>query len=175
MPILSERGREWISSKTGQEGILNKSLLFDLPVHQLSSVTAELNVSHQNLTELPDEDATHNAIDSLYHSSLRFSFPAFERSHFQETLTKAYGLSAYPNSNAAAKACVWAVHAVANHLQYVGNKHPLMDGERCVSKSQALLGLVGDESSLDALQAVLLLVSKICGKSFSLAGNNGSL
>lgn len=164
MLILSERGREWISSRTGQAAVLDKFLLFVLQMDWLSSTTSptQFDVPHQEFNDLPEERATHKAIDILYISSLRFSFPVLDRDLFQETMTKAYELSAYPNSSQSqpsSKACVWALHAVTSRVQRVRNPSPLTDAETCASRAQALLELVAEESSIEALQAVLLLVS----------------
>ncbi|POR33856.1 Uncharacterized protein TPAR_05949, partial [Tolypocladium paradoxum] len=162
MQILSERGREWISSRTGQEAVLDTFLLFDFKVDRLSSTTSptQFDVPQQELSELPEEHATHKAMDTLYHSSLQFSLPVLDRDLFQETMTKAYGLPVDTNSSQSrvpAKACVWALHAIASRLQRVWNPSLLTDGEKCASRAQALLGLVAEESNSEALQAVLLL------------------
>lgn len=162
MPILSEKGREWMSSRTGEEVDLARFLFFNSPVDRRSPI--QLDIPRQELGELPGEHATRKAIDILHSSSLRFSFPVPDRDLFQETLAKAYTPSAHPTSppsQAPAKACVWALHAITNRFQRDWNSNILTDGEECARRAQAHLGLVAEESSIETLQAVLLLVSQI--------------
>lgn len=99
MPILSERGRKWMSSRNGQEAVLAESAPFNFQVDQHLSTTSptELYVSRQELGELPSEHATREAIDILYNSSLRFSFPVVDRGLFYQSMTKAYGVAADTN------------------------------------------------------------------------------
>jgi len=159
--LLSERGRQWISSRTGQEAVVNMFLLLNLEVDRPPFTISPSFGPQQELSELPDEHETHKAMNILYHSSLQFSLLVLDRDLFQETVTKAYRPPADTNSSQSqlsAKACVWALHAITSWLQRVWGSSLLTDGEKYVSRAQALLGLVA-ESNLEALQAVLLLVS----------------
>ena len=140
-------------------GVLDQFLLYKFPAQRVSFTNLQLKASDQNLSDFPDELTTQKSINAYDQSSLRLVFPVFEPGVFQETVTKAYGPPAYPGSNAAAKACVWALHAITDHFQCGRNPAQLMYSEMCATKAQTLLGLVGEEPSLDALQAVLLLVS----------------
>lgn len=166
MQILTQRGREWISTRTGQIAVFDKFPFLGSSVDRLTSTTPTIQLwpSQQDVDDLPEIHTTKTAVDILYQSSLRFCLPLLDWDLFQETITKAYRVPLGVNqshSQIPAKACVWAVHAIVNRSEWLRDPNSgdgEMYGERCVSKAQALLGLVAEEPSLDLLQALLLLV-----------------
>lgn len=179
MQILSERGRQWISSRTGQGVILDKFLFFNLNVNRLSStpLTIQLYGPRQELGELPEEHATQKAMDILYYSNLKFGIHVFDRDLLQQTVAKAYRFPADISSSKlqiSAKACVWALHSITDWLQRIRNQSSFIDSENCFNRAQALLGLVVEDSTLEVLQAALLLVSRISANLLNSNVNHGS-
>jgi hypothetical protein len=87
----------------------------------------------------------------------------FDSATFEDTLGRAYMTPDPPHSSQpqlSAKACIWSFHALASLCKSVRNLPISVDGEACAGKVQSLLGHLIAESSLENLQAILMLVSQ---------------
>jgi len=153
MQLLSPMGWEWMSSKTGQTVRLDR--LFSSSDPLLSKLD-----SRDELPELPDKPTTRKVLDAFRPSSSLFTIPIFDSATFEDTLHRACMTPDRPPSSQAqssAKACIWSFHALASLHQRVRKLPISVDGEACAGKVQSLLGYLIGESSLESLQAILML------------------
>ncbi|KAM9879380.1 fungal specific transcription factor [Verticillium dahliae] len=165
LPILSERGRRWMSSRTGHEVLLNTFMSFndhDDHAHTVSKSASRAgsDIDSRRLNELPNKYATEEAIRTVYGSYFRYRLPVLDDTFLHETVTKAY--NPLKNTNAArsslsAKACVWALHAISRRMKPAGDSSLYLDGETCATRAQTLLSIAIEESCIETLQAVLLV------------------
>lgn len=158
MQILSFRGAEWMSSRTGETVSLSLFQLLAGP--NRPSPASPASVPAHELHQLPEEQATFEAIGIFNHASAQYSLPMLDRVLFQETIKQAYMEPEDANSlvfQVPPKACVWALHAITSRLQLVWGQGG-GDGEKSAQRALILLQLVAEKSSLEALQATLLLV-----------------
>lgn len=159
MQILSPRGAEWMSSRTGEAVDLETFRLLTT-VNKPPASASPPYFPPQELHQLPEEEATFEAIGIFNHASIQYSLPMLDRVLFQETVKRAYMQPSDAVSmslQVPAKACVWALHAMTNRLQRIWG-HGDRDSEKSAQKALTLLQLVAETSSLETLQATLLLV-----------------
>lgn len=152
-----------MSSRTGQDIALDVFLPLNIGVNQPPYPTCPtpVYVPQHQLRELPEECVTYEALAVCYYSRSRFEFPIFDKVILEATVKKAYQESLYADSSHVqipARACVWAIHAIATRVQ-AGWNQTLPDNDVCASRARALIDLVAELSNLEQLQAVLLLVS----------------
>ncbi|KAF4342637.1 transcriptional activator Mut3p [Fusarium beomiforme] len=88
MPLLSEEGRRWIFSRTGQEVLLD-------PGAENFSNSAQPSASYyhhncQELYELPDRTITEKVFDMFIHSTFSLVFPVVDKILFKDTIELAY-------------------------------------------------------------------------------------
>ncbi|CEJ87499.1 hypothetical protein VHEMI04433 [[Torrubiella] hemipterigena] len=158
MQILSPRGAEWMSSRTGEAVDLETFRLLTT-VNKPPASASPPYFPPQELHQLPEEEATFEAIGIFNHASIQYSLPMLDRVLFQETVKRAYMQPSDAVSmslQVPAKACVWALHAMTNRLQRIWG-HGDRDSEKSAQKALTLLQLVAETPSLETLQATLLL------------------
>ncbi|CRK17374.1 hypothetical protein BN1723_002931 [Verticillium longisporum] len=162
MPILSERGRRWMSTRTGHEVLLNTFLSFNDHTHigSKSASRAGSNIDSRRSNELPSKYATEEAVRTLYESCFRYSLPVLDDTFLHETVTKAYKPlkdTIAARSSLSAEACVWALHAISRRMKPAGDSPLYLNGETCATRAQTLLSIVIEESCIETLQAILLV------------------
>ena len=161
MPIFSENGRKWISSKTGEHVTLEKFHLFGSSVEALLPSSL---VIQPDIWDLPDRNELRNALDLFFASSLRLVFPVLDPILSEGTLETAYepfGSTGPSLVQLAARAHVMATASVLFRLQ-VSSAEPPFAVEKSphfAAKARLLLGLIPEEAAMTALEAVLMLVS----------------
>lgn len=138
MQLLSREGQQWIESKTGQTAPLDHA--FDGDRHAPRAFPLP--------GKLPDKHSTHEIIDAFFKSSANLYSAVLDRTLIDTTVEEAYSRQSLP-----AQACVWALHTW-RCLPFTAQA----DVE-AAAQCQALLERINWESSLEALQAILLLVS----------------
>lgn len=144
MQILSKKGQQWIESKTGQTAPLKKYVAFD----GVKVQTASSQENRGPARTLPDKQATNAIIDAFFKHSVH---PVLDHTLIDATVEEAYSL---PKS-LPAQACVWALHTWSDSPS---TKAQTYEAEAVV-QCRSLLERMGWEPSLEALQAILLLVS----------------
>ncbi|EEY20274.1 C6 zinc finger domain-containing protein [Verticillium alfalfae VaMs.102] len=162
LPILSERGRRWMSSRTGHEVLLKTFLAFNGHAHTVpkSASRAGSDIDSRQPNELPSKSTTEEAIRTVYASYFRYSFPVLDDTFLHETVTKAYNPlkdKIAARSSLSAKACVWALHAISRRMKPAWYSPLYLDGEMCATRAQTLLSIVIEESCIETLQAILLV------------------
>ncbi|KAM5372492.1 hypothetical protein ACJZ2D_007530 [Fusarium nematophilum] len=153
IPILSERGNEWILSRTGTNAALNRFNLFgSKPSPTMSSIQA----SYKELCELPDKHIAHSILEAFFRSPFRLLYPVLDRVLFEETLTVAYDSPIVPlsHSQVSARACVLAALSIMSRSEEFSH---VVQGDVYADKVQCLIGHISGEASLESLQAVLML------------------
>lgn len=160
MQLLSKTGLEWIASRTGQPSAV-ETLSFKQFEALPTVSTLRQQHSHKSFGEtheLPEKSKTEGVVQYLVNSKFAKTYPILDQQLVVNAIDTAYESTdlTLQQAQISAKACVWALQAVASRLN--STTTVLKDGERCASRAHALLHLV-EESSIAALQAILLLVS----------------
>lgn len=159
LPLLSEEGRQWITSKTGHDVILNPGATD----HSNPSQLPAPHVYHdqRDLCELPDRSITEKAFDAFTHSSFSLVFPVVERVLFKDTIELAY--QPYTGNvpsldHLSAKVGVLAFLSTIVLFQDTFEDAPSIDTDLCATKARYLLTDVLEIASINNLQIVFMLV-----------------
>ncbi|KAF9774292.1 hypothetical protein IL306_007727, partial [Fusarium sp. DS 682] len=158
MPLLTEEGRRWIFSKTGQE------VLFD-PGAEDYSHTSQPSASYyyhnpQELYELPDRTITEKIFDAFIHSTFSLVFPVVDKVLFRDTIELAY----QPHTgdtpsleHLSAKVGVLAFVSMIPLFHRASVELPHVDTDLCSTKARYLLTDVLEVASVNNLQVVFML------------------
>lgn len=158
MPIFSEAGRQWVSTRTDQDVTWAE---FCIPMHSSSVSTLPPSFS-QAECNLPEQDAAREIMSAFFQSSFRLTFPVLDQVLFETTMETAYepvDRTLTSSTQAAAMACVLGALSIATRLNAPQQSTASIDAEVCsVNANSLLMHLTGD-ISLETLQAMLLMVS----------------
>ncbi|ETS74738.1 hypothetical protein PFICI_13222 [Pestalotiopsis fici W106-1] len=157
LPLLSDRGEQWIQSKTGQDFTFSMLRLFKCYPSILES-SLPSRVPNEELWRLPAEKTVQEMAAAFFKSSLHSAFPILDENSFQMVLGRAYEQTqnassrsgSFPPSESAARVFVMAALA----LMGCGDE---MVRRMYAAKVQSLLGYVTEQPSLIGLQTVLML------------------
>ncbi len=161
IPILSEKGQRWISSKTGERIALERFHLFR---SQADSLLPSYPVIQQDVWELPDRTEVQNVLNLFFRSSFRLVFPVLDPILIEETLETAYeafDAARMPARHIAARAHVLATASVLFRLTRSEEPSLAIACDGFAARAQLLLGLIPGEVGMIALEAVLMLVSPV--------------
>ncbi|KAI1260512.1 hypothetical protein F5Y18DRAFT_404915 [Xylariaceae sp. FL1019] len=152
--LLTEKGKRYILSKT------NRIITFDSLRIRSPRTTTHLRLPFdQRLWELPPKDNVRKLADSFLSPSLDAEFPVLDRVLFEATIETAYDVpnEAPSASQATARACVLA--AVAMLCRRKGAEQILVniDVGSYAARANSILGYISEETSLTALQTLLIL------------------
>lgn len=160
IPILSERGRDWIRLKTRQDAHFERFHLFgskcDLSAPPLT------NLSYDELHKLPGRHYAESCLDAFFGSSFSLFYPVLDRALIQETLEVAYEVhidSSFTHSQVSAKACILAALCMISRTVRPKDASKHLQTGPNVDQARSLLVLVSRETSIERLQATLMLVS----------------
>ncbi|KPM39867.1 hypothetical protein AK830_g6707 [Neonectria ditissima] len=160
MPVLSEEGRKWISSRTGEDVSFGR---FHSKFHK-RTLPPMLSPWHYysssaDLYEMPDRQVTDQVIDVFFNSTFRLVFPVIDRVLFEETMTMAYESMDGPPSleRISAKGCVLAFLSIMCLFQGKIDNLPIIDSDSCAVKAHYLLSDVFEDASIVSLQTVVML------------------
>ncbi|KAI8634148.1 hypothetical protein F5Y19DRAFT_461619 [Xylariaceae sp. FL1651] len=149
IPLLSERGKRWIYSKTDEDITSGRFQFFNCQSSPLPLARPLLS-SHRELNWQQF---------FFFKSSFHLAFPVLDNIHFEETIKNAYECTTSMPSppQALSMACVLAALSIFCRLEGSRAILPSADGDTYADKAQSLLGYVTGETSLVGLQTVLLL------------------
>ncbi|CAG9978768.1 unnamed protein product [Clonostachys byssicola] len=155
MPILSERGRVWIASKTGQATALERHHLFGSTLGPfLPKPSGDLH----GLNQLPEEDVTRQVLECFLQSHAWLLFPVIDRVLFERTILGAYHGNQDPTTpRVSAAACILCLHAISSRLRDVRALEIAVNGDQCADIAQTFLPYLTVEATVESLQAVLML------------------
>ncbi|KAI1111348.1 hypothetical protein F5Y14DRAFT_314718 [Nemania sp. NC0429] len=160
LSLLSERGRRYIFSKTGQDRDF-RSLGVVHPRPSLLGLNCLQFPVDQRLWELPPEHQVRKLAATFFSSPFQLIFPIIDRALFNITIEVAYGRAeGLTPSNAASKACVLAAFSMFRRLDGSREFAPDAKDDICAAKAQCILAYMPGEISLTSLEAVLMLVSE---------------
>jgi hypothetical protein len=168
LPIVSENGLEWITSRTDQNTAVLRSYLFrghsSRPYWNFSALQGHTLTGE--LWDLPDKSTVSELFDILFNSSFQILFPTLDKVLFDETVNAAYQPSTEihtPHTHISARACFWAALAVMSYLKVSRQMNLSIGADVCAARAQKFLELAHGPANLDILQALALLVSSsIC-------------
>ncbi|KAI9154757.1 ABC-transporter-regulating transcription factor [Paramyrothecium foliicola] len=158
LPILSDQGQQWISSKTGHN--------VDLGKYQLLGSQAPSEFSLPNLvapslgaTDLPSRVRTEPAIRSWLESPLWLQAPIVDKSRFHEVFELAYSspIQEQAKEQHTARACVLAALAVATCVRSNEQFTLTLNGDELASQAGYLLHLISGRLEIVSLETLLLL------------------
>jgi hypothetical protein len=165
IPILSEEGIKWLSTRTDQNVKWDEFLIPITDPSPLSLIESPGDICH-----LPDQDGTRRTLNGFFESPFRLTFPVIDEALFETTMQIAYDpVDRYKASvtQLAARACVLAVLSITAWSTESHHSTQNIDTEMCAVKAQIILVNLAENISLDTLQAIILLVSRIYCSLFS--------
>ncbi|KAJ5987153.1 hypothetical protein N7451_011518, partial [Penicillium sp. IBT 35674x] len=157
IPISSEAGFQWISTRTGQPVTGTE---FRIPDLKYCFSTALRPSMPPKLCELPEKDITRRILTAFFGSSFRLEYPVLNQDLFEKTIESAYGPmdeNFISPGQISARACVLSAISFAS-CQHTRGEIPLsVDVVSCADEAHRLiLNVIGD-TGLDTLQTALLL------------------
>lgn len=161
VPIFSEEGRHWASTRTGQAITWAD---FCIPMMDSSPFSALHPSFSQELPEIPDQNATREVLNGYFRSSFRLTFPVLDQVLFDTTMETAYkpvGRIVSSPTQVAARACVLSALSIASRLNAPRQTRFPMDAGECAAKAHFLLMHLIGNISLETLQTGLIFVSRI--------------
>ncbi|EWZ02704.1 hypothetical protein FOYG_01930 [Fusarium oxysporum NRRL 32931] len=149
IPINSTRGREWMSSKTGENVFLDGFRLFGSQAGNPGASPA--------LFSFPDRHTVEESLKSYFGSPWRIVYPIIDPVLIQDILAVAFDDSQGPSpqGKASSQACILAFMAMTSQLR--GAHVQPLDGDVYVRSSQCYLSQVISQSTMETLQTVLML------------------
>lgn len=159
IPMSSEAGRRWVSTRTAQEVTWAD---FSIPIMESSPHSALQPFFSPELCELPDEDATREIISAFFRSPFRLRFPVLDEILFETTMETAYGPADGPLPSpiqVSARACVLSALSIAPRVNASRQISRSVDVDLCAAKAHYLLLHIAKDISLSTLQTALVLVS----------------
>ncbi|KAJ5083331.1 hypothetical protein N7456_012758 [Penicillium angulare] len=157
IPISSEGGHQWISSRTDQPA---EWIELSIPINTSPPLSKLPPYSLQEACELPDKDSTRKILNFFFRSSPRLMFPVLDEVLFESTIETAYAPSdkaAYSPSQIAARSCVFSALSIASHLDMSGQMPVSLDADTCADKAHYLLTHITGDGSLETLQTAIML------------------
>ena len=163
MPILSEEGRRWILSRTGEQDALD-TFRATTTHHPYFPVTQGAS-SHSSPGEpfrLPDPSIAYQTLEIFQCSPYRVVFPLVDPVLFPRTIALAYESldGPFPTlEHITAKCCVFAFLSIAYIFWDSAVQVPHMDSDAFAMKAYRLIPDVVEDVSIVGLQAMAMLVS----------------
>lgn len=155
--ILSTRGRQWISDGAGQRVFLERFNIFACPVDAQPARSPW--AWPERAISLPAEPVSRRLFTEFHGTKTSVMFPILDPDLFNGTFIRAYdAISPDLAKRASAEACLWAMLALAGCAEGSQQVTLLPRPEQCIEQVKRLLLCTADASSLDSLQAILLLV-----------------
>ncbi|CAG9991729.1 unnamed protein product [Clonostachys byssicola] len=156
---LSEDGRKWIQSHTGESV---SSILFETTdeVPRSSLPHEDADSMSKNLEKpLPPRDMVEGILGVFASSAGPLIFPMIDPILFKETLDLAYQVPGMTPEHVrwGAQACVWAFVAIIYLFRGRLGIQPPVDGDMCADTAQSLLVATSKDVNLATLQTSLLL------------------
>lgn len=159
IPIFSEQGQRWISSRTGETapldriGTLSRSWHSSTPMSMISTQTVEL----------PDRHLVERYVELYQRSFASHVFPVVDPIRFRGTIATAYAhisQTAIPSTyqELSAQACIYAFLALSSIFNY-GDDVPVIGApDDYASKAQWMLTVCCLDVSIETLQLASMLV-----------------
>jgi hypothetical protein len=156
VPLFSEKGIDWMSSKIGQRPALGKFRLFGSHSSPLSPF--------QPRAELPERETVHELLESWMSSDGQLLYPVLDPDLVQETVEAAYALSQDPvtyQRQRTAEACILAFLALSSLFKSDDTVPDLLDGNVYANSSHSYLTQTFEGSTMETLETVVMLVSMV--------------
>jgi hypothetical protein len=156
VPLFSEKGIDWMSSKIGQRPALGKFRLFGSHSSPLSPF--------QPRAELPEREAVHELLESWMSSDGQRLYPVLDPELVQETVEAAYAPSQDPvtyQRQRTAEACLLAFLALCSLFKSDDTVPDLLEGDVYANSSHSYLTQAFEGSTLETLETVVMLVSVV--------------
>jgi hypothetical protein len=160
MPLLSDEGKNWIASRTGEQ------VLFQTGPQLLLTPSPTLSTHHfsdsLDLWSLPDRSVVETIFDAFTNSSFRLVFPVVDPVLFKDTIKLAYNgwFGETPSlEHMSCKACVLAFVSIISLFKGALADLPPVNTDLCAAKARYILTDVLEGSSLATLQVAFMLVS----------------
>ncbi|RWA08280.1 hypothetical protein EKO27_g6832 [Xylaria grammica] len=159
IPLLSDRGHQYMHSKTGQASTVENIRAASCQSN-LQSLVLPVCCSNRELWHLPPKETVEELALAFFKSPFQRDFPVLDTLLFGATIEEAYGfIDGIPSlSQAHSIACVSAVLSIINHLEPSGRPLSTRDRDVYAAKAECILGhMMTMETNLVSLQTVLML------------------
>ncbi|KAI1752460.1 hypothetical protein F4782DRAFT_500213 [Xylaria castorea] len=159
IPLLSDRGHQYIHLKTSQNYTVEKLQLANCQSN-LQCLTIPVCHSNRELWELPPKETVQELASVFFKSSFQRDFPILDSLLFDKTIEEAYGfIDGTPSSSQAQSiACVFAMLSILDRLERSRKTPSTRDGDTYATKAQCILGYtMTTGTTVVGLQTVLTL------------------
>ncbi|PHH87933.1 hypothetical protein CDD83_8223 [Cordyceps sp. RAO-2017] len=163
-PQFTAEGEEWIRSRTGQWPSLPGLSAAAAAAAAPESASPSL-LAHRHppgcAARLPDRLLVETLLKAFVASDLIRVFPLLDGVLFLQIINQAYGSEQQPPraiERHSAKACVFALLSLMDPRYFAIPGGMPLDGNACAAEAQALLSDVLEDSSVTALQTLLMLL-----------------
>ncbi|KAJ5806473.1 uncharacterized protein N7503_004075, partial [Penicillium pulvis] len=157
IPVSSEAGLQWISTRTGQPVTGTEFRISDLKCAFSKALRSSIS---PKLCELPEQEVTRRILTPFFGSSFRLEFPVLNQDLFEKTIENAYepvDKNLISPGQISARACVLSAISFAS-CQHTRGQIPLsVDVEACAAEAHRLILNITGDMGLDTLQTALLL------------------
>ncbi|KAH6695442.1 hypothetical protein F5X68DRAFT_244065 [Plectosphaerella plurivora] len=154
MPMLSEEGRQWMSSRTGEDVSFER-------FRPVATQNAWMNVPGfiSDNGELPDRAITEMALEGYLNAACRLIFPMVDGVLFKDVIDDAYDESEgpIPMSRLTAKSCVLAFLSIAFLFRTSTSPMPDMDSDTFAMRAHYYLPDIMEDNTLVGLQTTFML------------------
>jgi hypothetical protein len=155
--VLAGTSREWIKACTGEDFDLDRFPI-EFPRWQYSASTISLN---KESLDLPELSVLRDEIERYQSSRFALFFPILDLSLIEDTINAAYHqkVSTASPAIASAKACIFALHALAIIVLDGSEQLPFHASLQYAREAHRHFpDIFSEAATLDGLQAILLLV-----------------
>lgn len=152
MSVFSPDGEQWLESKTGQPFTFKS-----LSLLKSQATTKAGRTSDHEIPNLPKKSETQELAKMYFQSRTYHTDPILDPVLFDRTIQMAYDSRANRECYKSATACIWALYALMNQ-QNATNAAAYATTQRFERSCLGYLDFITDESSVDHLQTLLILV-----------------
>ncbi|KAI1740698.1 hypothetical protein F4680DRAFT_464986 [Xylaria scruposa] len=160
IPLLSERGHQYIYLKTGQDPALQKLQVASYQ-SKLHCLAIPVCYSDREIwRELPPKETVQKSALVFFQSSIWRDFPVLDNMLFQTTIDEAYDfMDGKPSpSQAQSIACVFAMLSISDLPELSRKALSIRDSDMYANKAQYILGhMITTGTTVVGLQTVLAL------------------
>jgi hypothetical protein len=157
--LLSDEGRRWIERQVGEKVSHEKLYALELPWMNPSRLNEDTTMSSFDYApDLPSRKIVHMYVVRYTSSFQSLVFPVIGRSLFSKTLDLAYG-PRHAFGHASAKACVYSFLSFVTLFGFDDDVHGAAGWSSYASASQILIPHIIQETTVDGVQSLLMLVS----------------
>ncbi|KAI0866528.1 hypothetical protein F4860DRAFT_457649 [Xylaria cubensis] len=160
IPLLSDRGHQYICLKTGQNPAVEKLQVASYQSKLQCLATPVCYSNREIWRELPPKETVQKSASVFFNSSFQRDFPILDNMLFEKTIDEAYDfIDGKPSpSQAQSIACVFAMLSISGRPELPRKALSIRDNDTYANKAQCILGhMMTTGTTVVGLQTVLAL------------------